>query len=278
MGESENENPIGGHDDDPSPEAVRAASEAIDNEDISTLRICFNCANMIWPRELATFREIVGGGEVLFPICANHADSPGVPREVHPAQTCGNFRPRPRPALRVEPPEPVRPGTKHIPLTRGLWAVVDTADFARLNRYRWYASPSGGGKMYARRNTKTGIISMHRELLHAPPEMCVDHKNRNGLDNRRDNLRLCTPQQNTYNRGPQGGRSRFKGVYPEGDKWYATIKHKGVPYYLGIFDDEIEAAKARDRKAYELEKDFAYLNFPDDIHREGTGKPEADKE
>jgi hypothetical protein len=110
---------------------------------------------------------------------------------------------------------------------------------------------------------------MHREIMHAPDGMVVDHKNRNGIDNRPDNLRVCTPAQNEYNKAPRGKRSRFKGVYPDGDKWYAMIKHKGETYYLGTFDDEVEAAKARDRKAYELEGEYAYLNFPEDFQHKG---------
>ena len=116
---------------------------------------------------------------------------------------------------------------------------------------------------------------MHREIMHAPDGMVVDHKNRNGIDNRPDNLRVCTPAQNEYNKAPRGKRSRFKGVYPDGDKWYAVIKHKGETYYLGTFDDEIAAAKARDRKAYELEGEFAYLNFPEEIHRKGMGESDG---
>ena len=98
--------------------------------------------------------------------------------------------------------------------------------------------------------------------------MEVDHKDLDGLNNRQDNLRNCTQEQNEYNKGPRGRKSRFKGVYPRGDKWYAMIKHKGIVYYLGTFDDEVEAAKARDRKAYELEGEYAYLNFPEEIRAE----------
>ena len=50
-----------------------------------------------------------------------------------------------------------------------------------------------------------------------------------------------------------------------GDKWVARIRSHGKVYYLGFFDDEVEAAKARDRKAYELHGKFAYLNFPEDF-------------
>ncbi|HSW00893.1 MAG TPA: hypothetical protein VLI39_12015 [Sedimentisphaerales bacterium] len=95
----------------------------------------------------------------------------------------------------------------------------------------------------------------------------VDHIDHNGLNNHRDNIRNCTPQQNQYNKGPRGKKSRFKGVYPHGDKWQAMIKHKGELFNLGLFEDDVEAAKARDRKAWELEGEFAYLNFPDEIRR-----------
>jgi hypothetical protein len=209
------------------------------------------------------------GWRVVFPVCADHPDSAGEPREVHPAETCSHFRPKPRRAVRVKPPEPERPGDRHIPLTRGLWAVVDAADFTRLNKHRWYASPSGGGRMYARRNTKTGTILMHREIMQPPPGMCIDHRDRNGLNNRTDNLRICTPAQNEYNKAPRGKKSRFKGVYPDRDKWCAMIKHEGKTFYLGAFDDQVEAAKARDRTAYELQGEYAYLNFPDEILRKG---------
>jgi hypothetical protein len=54
------------------------------------------------------------------------------------------------------------------------------------------------------------------------------------------------------------------GVHRQGDKWAAGIGCHGKHHYLGIFDDEVEAAKARDRKAYELHGVHAYLNFPED--------------
>jgi hypothetical protein len=214
--------------------------------------------------------------QVVFPICVDHPDSPGMAREVHPAETCPNFRAKPKPAVRGgKPPRRERPTDRYIPLTRGLWAIVDVADFERLNKYRWYASPSGGGKMYARRNTRKGTVLMHREIMKPPKGMHVDHRDRNGLNNRPDNLRNCTPAQNEYNKPPRGKKSRFKGVYRDGDKWYAVIKHKGQTYYLGTFDDEIEAAKARDRKAYELEGEYAYLNFPEEILGKVKGKSKS---
>jgi len=256
--------------DDFSPEAVRKSWEEF--RKTASKRICYHCVNLVRPKRLVTESPSMSW-RVVFPLCVGHPDSPGVPREVHPAETCPNFRARREPAVRGKPPRPERPTDRYIPLTRGLWAIVDVADFERLKKYRWYASPSGGGKMYARRNTRKGTVLMHREIMQPAPGMCIDHRDRNGLNNRPDNLRECTPAQNEYNKAPRGKKSRFKGVYPDGDKWYAVIKHKGKAYYLGTFDDEVEAAKARDRKAYELEGEFAYLNFPDEIL--GKGKREG---
>jgi len=261
-----------GNWDDFSPEAVRKSWEEF-RRTVSKWTCC-SCVNLVRPKRLKAGSGIASWRQV-FPVCVGHPESPGVPREVHPGETCPNFRARREPAVRGQPPRPERPTDRYIPLTRGLWAVVDEADFEQLNKYRWYASPSGGGKMYARRNTKKGTVLMHREIMQPGPGMCVDHRDRNGLNNRPDNLRECTPAQNEYNKAPRGKRSRFKGVYPDGDKWYAVIKHKGKTYYLGTFDDEVEAAKARDRKAYELEGEFAYLNFPEEILGKRRRKPAA---
>jgi hypothetical protein len=255
--------------DDLSPEAMRKAWEKLC--ETASDRICYHCASLIRPKRPET-EEAMMPWRIVYPVCADHPDSPGVPREVHPAETCPNFRARHKPAVRGKPPKPERPTDRFIPLTRGLWALVDAADFERLSKYRWYASPSGGGKMYARRNTRNGTVLMHREIMKTPKGKHVDHKDRNGLNNRPDNLRNCTPQQNEYNKAPRGKKSPFKGVYPDGDKWYAVIKHKGKTHYLGTFHKEVDAARARDRKAYELQGEFAYLNFPDEVFGKGKGR------
>ena len=93
----------------------------------------------------------------------------------------------------------------------------------------------------------------------------MDHIDRNRLNHRRCNLRVCTRQQNQANVGPCGGSSRFVGVSRCGKKWRAQIEYQGQVLHLGLFDDEVEAAKARDRKAYELHGSYAYLNFPEDF-------------
>jgi hypothetical protein len=106
---------------------------------------------------------------------------------------------------------------------------------------------------------------MHRFLLNAPAGVLVDHRDCNGLNNRKANLRLCTNKENTRNSRPYlKGSSRFKGVCwgKKAKKYIAQITVDGKRYLLGYFHDEIEAAVVYDIKAMELFGEFAYLNFP----------------
>ena len=96
----------------------------------------------------------------------------------------------------------------------------------------------------------------------------VDHIDGDGLHNCRCNLRVCTRRQNQVNRKPCGGASEFVGVYPYRDKWRAEINYRGKHLYIGLCADEVEAPKARQRKAYELHSEYAYLNLPEDFARE----------
>jgi len=106
---------------------------------------------------------------------------------------------------------------------------------------------------------------MHRAILNAPPRMDVDHINGNGLNNTRENLRLCTRSQNMMNQRLKGGTSRFRGVswLKGGAKWHAQVRANGKRLHLGLFTDETEAAMAYDAAARELFGDFARLNFGD---------------
>jgi hypothetical protein len=97
--------------------------------------------------------------------------------------------------------------------------------------------------------------------------MTVDHANHNKLDNTRENLRVCTRQQNSHNnRKHAGSSSRFKGVgyNREKEKWFAKAYIEGERIWLGYHDEEVAAAKAYDAKAVELFGEFAHLNFPED--------------
>jgi hypothetical protein len=195
--------------------------------------------------------------------CVNHPDSPGDLRDVLPDETCRNFRARPSPPVRLEPPPPPREGLCYITLTRGKFALVDAADYEWLSTYRWHATCTRG-RYYAATVIDGKSVSMHRMIMNPPPGMVTDHIDGNGLNNYRDNIRNCTREQNRHNTRPTGKRSRYVGVYPRRDKWFYKIKHKREYHYGGPFDTEIEAARARDQKAIEVFGEFAWLNFPDE--------------
>jgi len=198
-------------------------------------------------------------------ICFHKAGAGGEISEVLEMGTCRNYLRRRLPTFRVAAPESNDPEIRYISLTRGKHAIVDAADYPALAKYKWYAQGAENGRtFYAARGHKGHRMSMHRQIMKPPKGMVVDHINGNGLDNRRCNLRICTQlqnSQNTHRRRP--GKSRFRGVFPRGDKWQAAIQHNGESLYLGLFDDEIEAARTRDRKALELAGEFAVLNFPE---------------
>ncbi len=96
-------------------------------------RKCAHCAYARWmpPGASALLGHWFGRW-----VCTNHPDSEGDMQEVHPRGVCPNFRFRRRPVQRIEP---AHPGVKHIALTRNKYAIVDTTDFAELNRWKWTA-------------------------------------------------------------------------------------------------------------------------------------------
>ena len=225
---------------------------------------CHDCVFCRWDPGL-WLRTIVSGFPVLG-MCANHPDTPGQWREIPVGGPCRNFRPKPR--LAAEPPQPPADDVRYIPLTRGLYALVDAKNYDWLCRHKWTVQATHAGKaQYAVRGSHGRKIFMHREIMKTPPDMVVDHINRNGLDNREANMRNCTRLQNLQNRYWKAGRSQYRGVSPQGDKWMALVGYNGETIYVGLFEDEVEAARARDRKAYELAGEFAWLNFPDEIQR-----------
>jgi len=159
-----------------------------------------------------------------------------------------------------------------IPLTQGKVAIVDDEDYDFLMQWKWNARRCCKDSFYAKRHQKEGngrvVRYMHQEVSKPPKGMEVDHINHNGLDNRRENLRVCTHQENAMNNsGRNGCSSNYVGVCwkPARRKWQAQIKHNGIVTSLGFFRYERDAAIVRDRKAKELRGDFAYLNFPNPI-------------
>jgi len=155
-----------------------------------------------------------------------------------------------------------------IPLGKsGLVALVDVDDYELVSRYTW--SPLKGTRypfLYARRawthNGRRAQQLMHTLIMGATG---IDHRNHNGLDNRRANLRHATQAENTYNKRPhRGSTSRFKGVsfVRNTRSWVAQIMVNRRSIYLGTFTSEEEAACAYDEAARLAFGDYAYLNFP----------------
>lgn len=134
-------------------------------------------------------------------------------------------------------------------------ALVDVADFAAISARRWCRDAAG----YAVRGDKYGRVYMHRELMRPGRGLVIDHRNGNRLDNRRENLRVCTRADNCRNAAGRHRRySRHKGVTysPARRKWIAQIKHLGRHFALGSFTNEDEAKAAYDRRARELHGEF----------------------
>ncbi len=153
---------------------------------------------------------------------------------------------------------------RRIPVTRGRFAIVDGADYYRLVRFRWHAV-FNSKTFYAARIERGKTIKMHREIMRAPKELVVDHVDRDGLNNRRDNLRLCSAAENGRNTGSNArGTSKYKGVHwhKRIRKWAAAIQYDKKVYHIGYFSDEVEAAEAYDKKAREFFGEYGYLNFP----------------
>lgn len=147
----------------------------------------------------------------------------------------------------------------------GLFALIDEEDYERVSGHRWHPAKQKRGMIYAVTNIDQKNIPLHRFVVNAPPGKLVDHWSRDGLDNRRANLRLATNAQNTANKGIAiNNTSGFKGVTRHRGKWQASVETGGKCHYCGLFTDLAEAARAYDRKAVELFGEFACLNLPGD--------------
>ena len=152
---------------------------------------------------------------------------------------------------------------KRIELTQGRFAIVDADDFDMLSRFRWRLLRSGPNR-YAINCDDGRIVRMHRLILRPPKNLWCDHINGDGLDNRKCNLRVCTPTQNSRNARPRENcTSKYKGVHFSRikKKWIAKInKSDGRTIHIGSYDFEQDAAIAYDDKAIELFGEFAWLN------------------
>lgn len=152
---------------------------------------------------------------------------------------------------------------KELILNNGMATLVSDADYEELSRFRWLAMPiKQRGVLYGhyavRKDSSGGTIYMHRVVLGAGNGQCVDHANRNGLDNRRENLRVATQSQNLANASDRKRSGPYRGVHKHGRKWRAVV---GQNEYAGSYDTPEEAAHAYDEAALAKWGEFARPNF-----------------
>lgn len=156
-----------------------------------------------------------------------------------------------------------------IILTSGHVARIDAADYERVSQYTWSARRSKKA-VYAQGAVQIGfakaVVAMHRFILAeegVPPGFDVDHINGDPLDNRRENLRVCTRAQNCANRRHRSNaRGRFKGAMfdKRTGKWRAVLTLHGKPHHLGMFPTDEDAARAYDAAARIAFGKFAKTN------------------
>lgn len=159
---------------------------------------------------------------------------------------------------------------KEIVLTHGRVALVDDEDFDTLNQWKWCLKAVNNP--YAVRLKHLGMdgakqlttqLRMHRIVMSCPKGMDVDHINGDTLDNRKENLRICTHRQNCQNTKIRtGASSKYKGVMwdKRSDKWLARIVINGKQKRLGLFNCEIAAACMYNASAKKYFGEYARLN------------------
>lgn len=151
----------------------------------------------------------------------------------------------------------------YVPLTQGYEAIIDAADVPLVEGRNWSATENGG-IIYARsnlsgKNRNYSRNYMHRLLMGNPPRKKVDHRDGNGLNNRRGNLRSATHAENICNQKTRtNNTSGFKGVSwnKRAGKWVANIRVDGKSQYLGLFVCPVEAHAAYCEASERLHGEF----------------------
>ena len=173
---------------------------------------------------------------------------------------------------------------KLIPLSQGKFARVDDSDFNQLSKFRWTLKTSKRTKvLYAKRfvivEGKHTTIQMHAEIMKPAKGLQVDHRDRDGLNNQRSNLRVTTRAQNQRNqRKHSKGSSRYRGVCKGYKGWLARISVDNKQISLGTFKTELEAALAYDFASLKYHGEHGRTNFEAVTNRKSGSQPVEKKD
>ncbi len=155
---------------------------------------------------------------------------------------------------------------RFIPVLGAGFAIVDDEDYERLSAYSWFPYCYGSAT-YPKTNTPriNGVrtsLAMHQMILPKRAGYIIDHKDTDGMNNQRHNLRYATRGQNKMNSiKRKASSSKYKGVSVlPGNKWKASFKANGNETRIGVFDNEIDAARAYDREILIAHGEFARPN------------------
>ena len=144
----------------------------------------------------------------------------------------------------------------------GRTILIDEEDLLIVAALKWHIcqNPKGRTVYAASAPRKREYVLMHRLIMGAPKDKEVDHRNYNGLDNRKSNLRLCSRFQNQWHsRLRSDNKSGYRGVTwnEECNKWSAQFHYRGIKTYLGLFLSAEEASQVYEKAVKELRGEFA---------------------
>jgi hypothetical protein len=150
--------------------------------------------------------------------------------------------------------------------------IIDAEDYEKIKDWKMSPVENGCGQTYLRLTKHFDYYSIytyfHRYIMNCPTDMVVDHINNNTFDNRKQNLRITTEVQNRWNSKACNYKnkkksSQFIGVIwsKQKNRWRAQVDNT----YLGLFENEKDAAYAYDTYCRKYRGEYAKLNFPNEI-------------
>lgn len=136
--------------------------------------------------------------------------------------------------------------------------IFDKEDYDILKQYHWFVNNNGYAMAYTHRKS----YFSHRIIMNCPDDLVVDHINHITLDNRKNNLRVCTQKDNVKNKvTPKSNKSGYKGVFQAKSTghWLVYLGNNGERKYIGCYTNKEDAIDARKKAEIEYYGEFANL-------------------